>query len=33
MGRGVEHGHEHHIRALNTIRKCGSIGTPWSRAS
>ena len=25
MGRGVEHGHEHHIRALNTIRKCGSI--------
>jgi lysine-ketoglutarate reductase/saccharopine dehydrogenase-like protein (TIGR00300 family) len=26
MGRGVEHGHEHHIRALNTIRKEGSIG-------
>ena len=25
MGRGVEHGHEHHIRALNTIRKAGSI--------
>ena len=25
MGRGVEHGHEHHIRALNTIRKEGSI--------
>ena len=25
MGRGVEHGHEHHIRALNTIRKSGSI--------
>jgi lysine-ketoglutarate reductase/saccharopine dehydrogenase-like protein (TIGR00300 family) len=24
-GRGVEHGHEHHIRALNTIRKAGSI--------
>lgn len=24
-GRGVEHGHEHHIRALNTIRKSGSI--------
>ena len=22
---GVEHGHEHHIRALNTIRKAGSI--------
>jgi lysine-ketoglutarate reductase/saccharopine dehydrogenase-like protein (TIGR00300 family) len=25
MGHGVEHGHEHHIRALNTIRKQGSI--------
>ena len=25
MGQGVEHGHEHHIRALNTIRKAGSI--------
>jgi lysine-ketoglutarate reductase/saccharopine dehydrogenase-like protein (TIGR00300 family) len=25
QGRGVEHGHEHHIRALNEIRKCGSI--------
>jgi lysine-ketoglutarate reductase/saccharopine dehydrogenase-like protein (TIGR00300 family) len=25
QGRGVEHGHEHHIRALNTIRKTGSI--------
>ena len=25
MGHGVEHGHEHHIRALNTIRKAGSI--------
>ncbi|WP_181310613.1 ornithine cyclodeaminase [Nocardioides campestrisoli] len=24
-GRGVKHGHEHHIRALNTIRKEGSI--------
>src|SRR5207249_7612100 len=24
-GRGVPHGHEHHIRALNTIRKEGSI--------
>ena len=24
-GHGVEHGHEHHIRALNTIRKAGSI--------
>ncbi|MFL6108338.1 MAG: TIGR00300 family protein, partial [Marmoricola sp.] len=25
LGNGVEHGHEHHIRALNTIRKAGSI--------
>ncbi len=25
IGHGVEHGHEHHIRALNTIRKAGSI--------
>jgi lysine-ketoglutarate reductase/saccharopine dehydrogenase-like protein (TIGR00300 family) len=25
VGRGVEHGHEHHIRALNTIRRAGSI--------
>ena len=25
LGHGVEHGHEHHIRALNTIRKAGSI--------
>jgi lysine-ketoglutarate reductase/saccharopine dehydrogenase-like protein (TIGR00300 family) len=25
-GHGVEHGHEHHIRAINTIRKAGSIG-------
>ena len=24
-GQGVEHGHEHHIRAINTIRKAGSI--------
>ncbi|RYB95526.1 TIGR00300 family protein [Nocardioides oleivorans] len=24
--QGVEHGHEHHVRALNTIRKAGSIG-------
>lgn len=24
-GQGVEHGHEHHIRAINTIRGCGSI--------
>ena len=24
-GRGVEHGHEHHIRAINTIRRAGSI--------
>ena len=25
QGKGVEHGHEHHIRAINTIRKAGSI--------
>ena len=24
-GHGVEHGHEHHIRAINVIRRCGSI--------
>jgi lysine-ketoglutarate reductase/saccharopine dehydrogenase-like protein (TIGR00300 family) len=24
-GSGVEHGHEHHIRAINTIRRAGSI--------
>ncbi len=24
-GSGVEHGHEHHIRAINRIRACGSI--------
>jgi len=24
-GRGVEHGHEHHIRAINRIRRAGSI--------
>ncbi len=24
-GSGVPHGHEHHIRAINTIRGCGSI--------
>ena len=24
-GKGVEHGHEHHIRAINTVRRCGSI--------
>ena len=25
MGKGVEHGHEHHIRAINQVRKAGSI--------
>ena len=25
LAQGVEHGHEHHVRALNTIRKAGSI--------
>ncbi|SED34445.1 TIGR00300 family protein [Nocardioides exalbidus] len=24
--QGVEHGHEHHVRALNTVRRSGSIG-------
>jgi lysine-ketoglutarate reductase/saccharopine dehydrogenase-like protein (TIGR00300 family) len=24
-GSGVEHGHEHHIRAINRVRRCGSI--------
>jgi len=24
-GKGVEHGHEHHIRAINTVRRHGSI--------
>jgi lysine-ketoglutarate reductase/saccharopine dehydrogenase-like protein (TIGR00300 family) len=24
-GAGVPHGHEHHIRAINTVRRCGSI--------
>ncbi len=24
-GRGVPHGHEHHIRAINSVRRCGSI--------
>jgi lysine-ketoglutarate reductase/saccharopine dehydrogenase-like protein (TIGR00300 family) len=27
MGKGVEHGHEHHIRAINTIRRAGSISS------
>ncbi len=26
-GSGVPHGHEHHIRAINTIRACGSIAS------
>ena len=25
QGKGVEHGHEHHIRAINTVRRAGSI--------
>ena len=25
QGKGVEHGHEHHIRAINAVRRCGSI--------
>ena len=27
QGKGVEHGHEHHIRAINTIRRAGSIAS------
>ena len=30
QGRGVEHGHEHHIRAINQIRKAGSIASAVS---
>ncbi len=30
-GTGVEHGHEHHIRAINTIRKSGSIAEAVSQ--
>ena len=30
-GKGVEHGHEHHIRAINTIRRCGSIADAVSQ--
>jgi lysine-ketoglutarate reductase/saccharopine dehydrogenase-like protein (TIGR00300 family) len=30
-GTGVEHGHEHHIRAINTIRRCGSISNAVSQ--
>lgn len=25
MSQGIEHGHEHHVRALNTVRRAGSI--------
>ncbi len=31
QGKGVEHGHEHHIRAINTIRRCGSISNAVSQ--
>lgn len=30
-GSGVPHGHEHHIRAINTIRACGSIAAAVER--
>ncbi|MCW2715022.1 MAG: uncharacterized protein JWN88_2069 [Frankiales bacterium] len=30
-GRWVEHGHEHHIRAINTIRRAGSIADAVSQ--
>jgi lysine-ketoglutarate reductase/saccharopine dehydrogenase-like protein (TIGR00300 family) len=32
QGKGVEHGHEHHIRAINQIRKAGPSRLPSSRA-
>ena len=31
QGKGVEHGHEHHIRAINTIRRAGSIADAVSQ--
>jgi lysine-ketoglutarate reductase/saccharopine dehydrogenase-like protein (TIGR00300 family) len=31
QGKGVEHGHEHHIRAINTIRRSGSIADAVSQ--
>jgi lysine-ketoglutarate reductase/saccharopine dehydrogenase-like protein (TIGR00300 family) len=31
QGHGVEHGHEHHIRAINEIRKAGSIAAAVER--
>lgn len=30
-GLAAAHGHEHHLRAINTIRKCGSIGDAVSQ--
>ena len=30
-GRGVEHGHEHHIRAINAVRRAGSIADAVSK--
>ncbi|MBW3638809.1 MAG: TIGR00300 family protein [Actinobacteria bacterium] len=30
-GKGVEHGHEHHIRAINTVRRAGSIADAVSQ--
>jgi lysine-ketoglutarate reductase/saccharopine dehydrogenase-like protein (TIGR00300 family) len=31
LGGGVEHGHEHHIRAINKIRKAGSVAAAVER--
>lgn len=31
LGGGVEHGHEHHIRALNKIRRAGSVAAAVER--
>lgn len=30
-GAAAEHGHEHHLRAINTIRRCGSIAAAVER--
>ena len=31
-GEPIEHGHEHHLRAINTIRRLGGIARPSRRA-
>ena len=32
-GQPVRGGHSHHVRVINTIRRCGGIAAPSSRAS